>query len=192
METQIGKPLASWLRVYLTGWLVTAFRRWSRTATLPTSHPDELTLSSSVAMQFGGRPLLDARCVDAAEHSHLAASDVHRRNSLLVETEKIEMSNATKSKSSKESKNRPVHDVRLGRIRAAIWQNETDNGTFYNVTVSRLYKDGDDWKDSASFGRDDLPLVAKVCDLAHTWIFEHGSKSNGNGDSGNGHDDERF
>jgi hypothetical protein len=90
------------------------------------------------------------------------------------------MATTTKSRS-KESKNRPVHEIRLGRIRAAIWQNETDNGLRHNVTVSRLYKDGDDWRDSTSFGRDDLPLVAKVCDQAHSWIFEHGSERNGNG-----------
>lgn len=104
------------------------------------------------------------------------------------------MATATKS-NAKESKKRPVHEVRMGRIRAAIWQNETENGTRHNVTVSRLYKDGDDWKDSASFGRDDLPLVAKVCDLAHSWIFELGSeKSNANGsnESGSNGDDASF
>ena len=74
-----------------------------------------------------------------------------------------------------QTKARPVHEVRLGRIRAAIWENETQNGTRHNVTVSRLYKDGDDWRDSASFGRDDLPLVAKVTDLAHSWIFQQPS-----------------
>jgi hypothetical protein len=42
------------------------------------------------------------------------------------------------------------------------------------VTFARLYKDGDDWKQTESFGRDDLPLVAKVADQAHTWIYEHG------------------
>ena len=58
----------------------------------------------------------------------------------------------------------PVHEIRLGRIKATIWENDTRNGTRYNVTLTRLYKDGDEWKDSASFGRDDLPLVAKVAD----------------------------
>lgn len=71
----------------------------------------------------------------------------------------------------KTEKTRPVHEVRLGRIKAAIWENETQNGTRHNVTVSRLYKDGEEWKDSTSFGRDDLPLVAKVVDQAHSWIF---------------------
>ena len=83
----------------------------------------------------------------------------------------------TKSKAA-----RPVHEVRLGRIKAAIWENDTQNGTRHNVTVSRLYKDGEAWKDSTSFGRDDLPLVAKVVDQAHSWIFSQGSDAtNGDG-----------
>ena len=73
----------------------------------------------------------------------------------------------------------PVHEVRMGRIRAAIWENETQNGTRHNVTISRLYKDGDDWKDSTSFGRDDLPLVEKVAALAHAWIYGPGQPGNG-------------
>lgn len=75
------------------------------------------------------------------------------------------------------TKSTPVHEIRLGRIRAAIWENDTQNGTRHNVTVSRLYKDGDQWKDSSSFGRDDLPLVAKVVDQAHSWIFEQATSA---------------
>ena len=60
------------------------------------------------------------------------------------------------------SKVRPVHEVRLGRIKAAIWENQTENGTRHNVTFSRLYKDADAWKDSDSFGRDDLLVLAKA------------------------------
>lgn len=82
----------------------------------------------------------------------------------------------------KTEKTRPVHEVRLGRIKAAIWENETQNGTRHNVTVSRLYKDGEEWKDSTSFGRDDLPLVAKVVDQAHSWIFTQSHEAaNGEG-----------
>lgn len=74
-----------------------------------------------------------------------------------------------------QEKTKPVHEIRLGRIRAAVWENETQNGARHNVTVSRLYKDGDQWKDSTSFGREDLPVVCKVLDMAHTWIYEHPS-----------------
>ena len=81
------------------------------------------------------------------------------------------MATATAAKkSSNGAAARPVQEVRMGRIRAAIWENETTNGTRYNVTVSRIYKDGETWKDSNSFGRDDLLIVAKVLDRCHTWI----------------------
>ena len=70
--------------------------------------------------------------------------------------------------------NKPIHEIRLGRIKAAIWENDGENGVHYNVTLSRLYKNGkDEWKDSTSFGRDDLPLVEKVCHMTHLWIFSH-------------------
>jgi hypothetical protein len=76
------------------------------------------------------------------------------------------------------SKKKPVHEVRLGRVRAAVWENDTKSGSMHNVTLTRLYKDDDDkWADSTSFGRDDLPLLAKVADQAHSWIFEHGMAS---------------
>lgn len=72
----------------------------------------------------------------------------------------------------------PVHEVRLGRIKAAVWENSTENGVRHNVTICRLYKDGNQWKDSTSFGRDDLPLVMKCLDRAHDWIFhESGSEA---------------
>ena len=77
--------------------------------------------------------------------------------------------------------NRPVHEIRLGRIKAAIWENDTKNGTYHNVSITRIYKDGDRWKDSTSFGRDDLPLVAKIADQAHTSIFEAQAESSSSG-----------
>ena len=71
------------------------------------------------------------------------------------------------------TKKQPTHTIRIGRVKAAIWKNQTEaHGTQFNVTICRLYKDGESWKDSQSFGRDDLPLVCKVLDQAHTWLFE--------------------
>ena len=75
--------------------------------------------------------------------------------------------------------NKPVHEVRLGRIKAAVWENNTANGVRHNVTILRIYRDGEQWKTSDSFGRDDLPLVTKVADLAHSWIYEQSKQSNG-------------
>ena len=42
----------------------------------------------------------------------------------------------------------------------------------YNVTFSRLYKDGDQWKSTQSFGRNDLLVLRKVADQAHSRLFE--------------------
>jgi len=67
--------------------------------------------------------------------------------------------------------NRPIHEIRLGHVKAVIWANQTDTGVRHNVSVQRLYRDGDTWATSDTFGRDDLPLLSKVADLAHTWIF---------------------
>ena len=71
------------------------------------------------------------------------------------------------------AKNAPVKTLRLGRIKAAIWENESDNRKFYNVTFSRSYQDEQkQWHDADSYGRDDLPLVAKLADQAHSFIFD--------------------
>ena len=72
----------------------------------------------------------------------------------------------------------PVHEVRLGSVKAAIWKNQTENGTRFNVTIARIYKDGEQWKSTDSFGRDDLLLLGKVIDQAHTWIFDNGKTRN--------------
>lgn len=68
------------------------------------------------------------------------------------------------------TKTKPIHEVRLGAIKAAVWKNETEAGVRYNATFTRLYKDGDQWKSTESFGRDDLLLLGKVADQAHSWI----------------------
>ncbi|MEO6244822.1 MAG: hypothetical protein ABIQ12_05245 [Opitutaceae bacterium] len=69
-------------------------------------------------------------------------------------------------------KSRPVTTFRLGRIKAAGWENRVEEKKFYNVTFSRSYLDEEKrFHDANSFGRDDLPLVAKLADEAHTFIF---------------------
>ena len=70
------------------------------------------------------------------------------------------------------AKDKPVHEVRLGAVKAAIWKNDTDSGARFNTTFSRLYRDGEEWKSTDSFGRDDLLILAKLADRAHTWIHD--------------------
>ena len=72
---------------------------------------------------------------------------------------------------------KPVHEVRLGKVKAAIWRNESEIGTRFGVTFSRIYKTESGWESSSSFGRDELPLLAKVADMAHTWIYQQNDRS---------------
>jgi len=69
---------------------------------------------------------------------------------------------------------KPVHVVRLGLIKGAIWHSQTRHGERFNATFTRLFKDGDVWRESNHFGRDDLLLLAKVADMTHTWIHLDG------------------
>jgi len=82
---------------------------------------------------------------------------------------------ATTNKGGKTA-NRPVHTIRYGALRAAIWRNVVDNGNasrpLYNVTFTRSYKDGPKWRETASFGADDLLVLAKIADEAHTYIHQ--------------------
>ena len=69
----------------------------------------------------------------------------------------------------------PVKTFRLGRIKAAVWENEADQKKFFNVTFARTYvDDARNFHDTDSFGRDDLPLVV----TGHLKTSQHGSVQN--------------
>ena len=75
--------------------------------------------------------------------------------------------------------NKPMHEIRFGRVRATVWLNQSESGTWPSVTFSRLYKDKEDtWQDSTSFSRDDLPLLIKAADKVHSWLFQQGETEN--------------
>ena len=69
-------------------------------------------------------------------------------------------------------KPRPVTTIRLGPVEAAVWENPRPDGRpNHSVTFSRSYKDGEEWKNSASYFTEQLPLLAKAADMAHTAIL---------------------
>ncbi len=69
------------------------------------------------------------------------------------------------------TKEKPIHEIRIGGIKAALWKNEYVRGIIrYNVTFSRVYREENQWKTTTSFGRDDLLVLGKVADRAHSWI----------------------
>ena len=80
----------------------------------------------------------------------------------------------------------PAQTIRYGLIKATVWSNKTKVGDRYSVSVVRLYKNGDTWSESSRFGRDDLLLVAKAMDDAHSWIYSAMSNG-GNGSNAENH-----
>jgi len=66
---------------------------------------------------------------------------------------------------------KPAHKIRIGVLQVTIWRNHSEKGNWYSVIPARSYKQGDDiWKETDSLGSDDLLAMAKLLDLADTWI----------------------
>ena len=67
---------------------------------------------------------------------------------------------------------KPAHKIRIGVLQVTIWRNTGERGDWYSVNAARSYKQGDaTWKETDSLGSDDLLTMAKLLDLAHTWIM---------------------
>lgn len=66
------------------------------------------------------------------------------------------------------AKNKPAAKFRVGFVTATVWKNEN----FYNVILSRSYKDGDDYKDTDQLGHGDLLNGAKALERAEQFISE--------------------
>lgn len=71
------------------------------------------------------------------------------------------------------SSQKPVKVIRLRGVSVSIFANHAKSDgrdiTFHKVSVQRSYKDGDDWKQTTSFGRDDLPVLNAI--LQRAWEF---------------------
>lgn len=73
---------------------------------------------------------------------------------------------------SETKRSKPIHEVKVGMVKAAIWANDTTRGTRYNVTIARLYKADGGWKTTQSFNPRDLADVMRVSVLAEFWLQE--------------------
>lgn len=57
---------------------------------------------------------------------------------------------------------RPVDEVRFGRCKVVVWVNKTQHGDMLNFVPTRLYKDGEEWKESPSLGVAELLPMAEA------------------------------
>ena len=87
-------------------------------------------------------------------------------------------------KAAERSTNGPVFTCRHRALKAAVWRNESDNGPFYNVTTTRSYKDGETWKESTSFGYDDVLIVAELLRTCYGFISRETAKASAEASQG--------
>jgi hypothetical protein len=78
---------------------------------------------------------------------------------------------------------KPVKVFRLRGVSASVFQNhakrENRDVTFHKVSLQRTYKDGDEFKQTSTFSRDDLPVCMHVMQQAWAYILDVESKRNG-------------
>ena len=64
--------------------------------------------------------------------------------------------------------NKPVFTRRLNRIEVAIWNNETEENIWQNITFQRTYRDEQGaMQNTNNFRMDDLPALASLAAKAY-------------------------
>jgi hypothetical protein len=80
------------------------------------------------------------------------------------------------------SAQKPVKVFRLRGVSASVFANRAEidgkERTFHKVSVQRSFKDGDEWKQNSSFGRDDLPVLGLMLNRAWEFILDTESARN--------------
>ena len=73
--------------------------------------------------------------------------------------------------------NPPIKEFRAGRIKAAIWRNEVEDGgraqIRYSVKLQKRYHDRktDEWKSTDQYFAEDLPRLELVASEAYRFII---------------------
>ena len=81
------------------------------------------------------------------------------------------------------SNRKPIQKFRDGAISAAIWAIASEKGTFYSVTITRTFKEGEKYKDSASFSGTELLRVSRIAALAYDYILAKRAEGGVEGDT---------
>ena len=72
--------------------------------------------------------------------------------------------------------NKPLHTLRRGGMKAAIWLNDGITGPFFSTTFSRSFKDRTGaWRNASSFGFSDLEALMTLTLDAKEWIASRGA-----------------
>lgn len=67
---------------------------------------------------------------------------------------------------------KPIHELKWGPIKAAIWEGKCNGGSRYVVIASRPHKSDHGWIGTCSLRREDFMVTCKVIDEAYRWIWK--------------------
>ena len=71
---------------------------------------------------------------------------------------------------------KPIHAFRMRGISASLFENHSKSDgrdvVFHKVSLQRRYRDGDEWKTTTSFSRDDLPIAMLLMQRAWEFIVD--------------------
>tara|TARA_R110000851_G_scaffold162265_2_gene305961 strand:- start:490 stop:828 length:339 start_codon:yes stop_codon:yes gene_type:complete len=67
--------------------------------------------------------------------------------------------------------NQPLETLRDGRLKATLWENESENGTYHTVTLAKVYEDKDGHlQETSSFSASELLRIAELARESHGLI----------------------
>lgn len=69
--------------------------------------------------------------------------------------------------------NAPLGTLRDGRLKATVWQNDSETGPYHTVTLAKIYEDSaGNWQESNSFSAGDLLRVAELARRAYNKVAD--------------------
>lgn len=67
--------------------------------------------------------------------------------------------------------NQPLETLRDGRLKATLWENQSESGPYYTVTLAKVYEDKDGHlQETSSFSASELLRVAELARESHGLI----------------------
>ncbi|MFO0966145.1 MAG: hypothetical protein U0793_11255 [Gemmataceae bacterium] len=69
--------------------------------------------------------------------------------------------------------NKPIRVFRRRGVKVAVFENHTaDGGVFHKAVAQKIYREGDEWRTTTSYSRDDLPIAQLLLGQAWEFILE--------------------
>lgn len=80
-------------------------------------------------------------------------------------------------------KTRPVYSKKIGAIRTSVWTGGNEEKTFFNISIARIYRDGDQFKESNTLnGLADVACLKEALIHVANWLSRADDEMHNGGD----------